>query len=264
VFRIAVDGGPISTIASDLGYVDAALSDASGVTYSRRQSAGGAPVSFLELLPAGGGPPATVAAPAASAFTKLVMDSSTVYMTSSQGGLYKVARTGGTSMEIVAGVNAGGIAVDDTRVWWTDAALGSIMRMEKAGGEPQSYLQGLLQPSLIVVGPQWLAWSDPVEHGGAVRTAPLSGGIGRSYVSQGVGEALTSGPEAAYWSTHPVENPDGTVTPGTISTAPLGYELYPQVRVLASGVQRSRGIAIDATAVYYTDYGTGEVKKVAK
>lgn len=187
--------------------------------------------------------------------------------------------------------NPYGIAVDATRVYWADYTAGTIRRVAKAGGTPETWIAGQVHPyAVAILDPGGLVyWTDP----GANKVARTSTAIA------GANDVATNQPDAfwiiadanmAYWT----EGTDvaranhvggGAVVAYGGADTKLGLsqdadKLYwvtgdkvvaaPKpglgtMTTLASGQQSAWGIEVEGDWVYWTErVAGGGVRRVKK
>jgi hypothetical protein len=133
--RVALDGGQIETVSQG-GFVPAgaiAVDDAS--VYWTNEYGG-----TLMRAPKTGGSPERLAGPLQGFVRFVALDADAVYVAAFDrqqptGAIYRIAKGGGEPAPIVTGQpTIGGLAVDETSVYWTTPA--GVMKVAKAGGQP--------------------------------------------------------------------------------------------------------------------------------
>ncbi len=148
------------------------------------------------------------------------------------------------------------VAVDSAAVYWIDAPafatshpVDSLMSVPLRGGAVATILSGPNVPflNIVVVG------ASIYGTGAAVTSMPIGGGTVTTLAStpdEAPGVALAVDAESAYWLA------DGKVLRVSRAGGP--------VTTLVSGRQDMFGMAMDATAVYWTERQGGRVMKVVK
>ncbi len=154
--------------------------------------------------------------------------------------------------------------LDDTYVYWSSWYVGEIRRRALAGGSNDLLYASQSRPSALVVDGGFIFWSNiGTDNGqGEILTAPVAGGGTPTTLAAGQKYPLSIAVDESYvyW----VE--EGTFpgyTDGALRRcARTGCNALPEV--LVSGLLDARGIAIDATAIYFSTWGDGKVQKLAK
>jgi hypothetical protein len=233
--------------------------------------------------------------------TGLAVNADAIYWTS-QGMLQRLPLAGGTPTTIANAGGSYGIALDATNVYWTASAtdamgnaMGSVFSMPLAGGPLTTYSTTEDVPAGIVVTPSNVYWIDlntelPALGTTSLMEVPLAGGpplaVVPSTSAAGSGaDAIATYGATVYFTIQ-----------GTLYSVPVGGSrptlLSPNVRALALAVDGSgiyaaasdevlfvplaggtavalaqglfstSGIAVDESAIYFTDDDT--VMKLAK
>ena len=121
-------------------------------------------------IPVGGGAPTTLASGPDNYPNAVVVDAANVYWTNSFTGksVAKVPVAGGAVTVLAAGqANPGGLAVDDTSVYWVNRDDGTVMKVPIAGGAPTALASGQDDPQSIVVDTTSVYWTNPYGDAGA-------------------------------------------------------------------------------------------------
>lgn len=86
-------------------------------------------------------------------------------------GLYAFSKDGATSTDLVTNLEStaarGGIALDATHVYFTDATRGRVLRVPRAGGPAETLVSGQDAPTSVAVDAQYLYWAN-LTNGGSV------------------------------------------------------------------------------------------------
>ena len=244
-------------------------------------------------------PTPTILASGLSNPFKITVDSTSVYWTESSGGaVKKVSKNGGAVTTLASGLNWPlDIAIDSTSVYWTEALnpTGKVKKVSINGGTVTELAYDLNSPRFIAVDSNstWVYWTEGsgaikkvlTTEGGLTTLASLTDPLGIAYF---LGSVYCT--DNSSGTVKRVATSDGTIT--TIAsglTAPVhlafdsdswivyftesygngtvkkvNFDGYGSVTTLASGLSDPYGIAVDSTSVYWTEYGGGVVKKIAK
>jgi hypothetical protein len=177
---------------------------------------------------------------------------SSVFVTSFLGGdLVKVPLLGtnakATTLVPSDGQTAlGGIAVDDTDVYWGTSA-GDIRKISQSGGQPSTIASGQGGLLAVAVAGDSLYWVTDT----AVKKAPKAGGAEHvvATLSAGQGPASDIAIDAGwiYWSY-------AGAADGAVFKAPLGDGA---VQIVASMQVNTNSVAVDATGIYWGNGGSG-------
>jgi|GEM_PF-2273786 len=112
-----------------------------------------APVSTVWAVPRDGqAPPRALATGQTNPRTLTLDDTHVYWIEAAQGAITRVPKTGGVPEVLATGqAGAGGMAVDATSVYWTNTAAGSLHSIPKAGGEIVNVASGLSEPRFVAV-----------------------------------------------------------------------------------------------------------------
>jgi hypothetical protein len=165
-----------------------------------------------------GGTPSTLASMPFGSPTALTfaVDSDDVYWTNQMTGVFKVPVSGG-AITTLSSVGAGGIAVDDTNVYWSVPSTASIMKMPKLGGTPTTLAAGLTGSDPLVVDSESVYWIDSVPgctacEGESIVKVALDGGAPITLAKgQNNALALTVDSSSVYWVNAGTSDFTGTV-----------------------------------------------------
>jgi hypothetical protein len=186
------------------------------------------------------------------------------------------------------------LAVDATRVYWTDSGSGRVLSIPNDGSTstPTTLVSGMVNPSGIAVDDTYVYFSEGGTNNTTIRKVPKSGGAVTTiasglvsvfriasnaaslYWTDPIGGTLRSMPKSGGTSTilanDPGNSPSGIavdstnvywtqlIQPGNVMAVPLGGG---QALTMGYAVN-TPGVASDGTFVYWTQYAftSGEVK----
>jgi hypothetical protein len=218
----------------------------------------------------------------------LAVDATNLYWTDSVGNVMSIPKAGGKATTLASGrSSASGIAVDGTNVYWVDSSLtprgrfgGLVMSVPIGGGALTTLAAGQEAPMAVAIDGANVYWSATealarVAKGGGITTTLVSGQpvkeiavdtasvywtndntgtVMKMPVNGGAMTTLASGRQLpasvavdgsrVYWA----EMDFSTANVGPILSVPVDGG---SVATLATG-QSARGIALDATSVYWT------------
>jgi hypothetical protein len=189
--------------------------------------------------------------PDASAL-EIALDDAWIYWTIDGAGVFRLPKAGGDASLVAAGA-AEGLALDGTRVFWTEhLAKGSVRSDDKAGGAPLVVAGAQNSPSRLAVDDANVYWvSDTID---AIAMAPKGGGA-VTVLAQGK-EVKIGGIAVddtwVYWA-----NSGG----GTIARVPKSPPH--DVEILAEGLTIPVAVAVDDAYVYWTNRD-GTLRRVVK
>jgi len=189
--------------------------------------------------------------------TYLVTDGSYVYWFrrgSQNGGVYRVAASGGATMMVAADSESGiiggpDIAVDDTYVYWpVQQASRAVKRALKQGGVAETFASSVSGPVLGVVADQGTVyWIE--QDSGSIMQASASGGEPSVLVASNAYSGLSLDGDYVYWSSAS----DGEIIRARRSGG------TPQT--LVTGQNRPFATVADAAYVYWASLADGSIAK---
>lgn len=118
-----------------------------------------------------------------------------------KGEVVRATLLGNNRTTLASGLGQPGhLALDDTSVYWTDSALGTVSRAPKAGGVPEVLVSDQKAPGNVAVAGDDLFWSDD---DGLFRAKLCDLGAGRVQLTNvSTGAVMTSGKRAFATDTH--------------------------------------------------------------
>jgi hypothetical protein len=199
----------------------------------------------------------TVLAMGQAGVDRLALDALYVYFTTNDSVL-RVPKDGSAPpLTLAANQTPVGIAVDATRVYWTNyRGDGAIMMCSPAACMPQVFAANQPDPDTIVVDAVNAYWTNHDTSNPAVVQMPLHGGTAISLVTGGSHYPLGIVADSTnlYFSDN--------FTPGSVYRVPIGGG-SPAV-ALQSQNGDPRFMAVDDTRVYWADPSAGTITAVAK
>jgi hypothetical protein len=279
------DGRCVTTLASGISGPYDVRVDATDVYFDGFYNSPG----FVAKVPIGGGAVTTLVQGMGQQPMGLAIDATNLYWVDDGAGTVMAnPLAGGPAVTLASGqTTPSRIAVDRTNVYWTNDVPGTVMKMPIAGGTPIALATGQNQPYPLTVdatnvyyGTQTSLMKVPLDGGGPVTLAsgvlPIGVAVDSSFAYFTSGASVMRVPLAGGTTVTLATgaNPmfivlDGTNVywaddnAGTVMKAPVAGG---SATTLASGAGEAFGIAVDATSVYWADYGgsggAGRVMKV--
>jgi hypothetical protein len=191
----------------------------------------------------------------------LVVSATHVYFTERSGTsgsrLLRVAIAGGAVEELaMLGSSASAVVLDGTSAYVAMLADSQIVRVPQTGGTPVDLISGgtVSGPTSLVIRGSTIYFNNL--NGSSLSSIPLAGG---NAVNVAAASAMTQSLElcgdaicaAAY------------TTPGRVTRTPLTGAGAGTPMDLATAQGNPFSIATSATHVYFSNYGSGEIKRVA-
>jgi hypothetical protein len=196
----------------------------------------------LYKVPIGGGAPVLLAnSVGINTIESIAVGASGVYWAG--GGVWHVGLDGGAVTQLAS--IGGGVALDDTYVYWTGSH--DVERMLIEGGPVTVLAEGLTAPVVLVVDATNVYVADDMDStvklipktGGPAVTLSVDGPAGNGFVD------LAAGPTNLYWPSLDV----GQEPPDVIGLVPKAGGATTKMKV----TQDPEGVAADDTGVYWTD-----------
>lgn len=184
----------------------------------------------------------------AQAAYRIALDSNYIYGT--WGSVWKSPKGGGP-IALLAQVGGEGIALDDKFVYFSTWTPGGVWKVPKTGSSPPVELAKADYSSYVAVYGSTVYWS--VQGGNYVASVKKSGGAVKVLAKASTPYGIAADADGVYWTEFDA---------GAIWMLPAGSTTP---RKLASGQFYPRDLAVDASAVYWTnDANTSAISKVAK
>lgn len=191
----------------------------------------------------------------------LAVDSTYAYVAvESDGYVMKVAKGGGTPINLANSASPTGIAVDSAGVYFTAYTnAGEVLELTTGSVAITTLATAQSYPSGIAVGSSTAYWTNSANGAanlGSIVKLSVSGGTPTTLASaQNFPNGIAVDATRVYWA-----NWGLTADNGAIMSVPIGGG---SATTLASGQGRPQGIAVDGTSVYWTNSGApGSVVKV--
>ncbi|MCC6668315.1 MAG: hypothetical protein IT375_31515 [Polyangiaceae bacterium] len=250
---------------------------------------------------AGACQPVTLFSNAINGPSRLALDATHIYFVDYKGGTVRRMLKDGTAQQVLAtGTECNRIAVDGTHVYWTEQTPKLVRRAPKGGGAPETLGTGLSSALGLALDATNAYFSD-MSATGAVNRAPKAPGSVQALASNvpwPLEIAIT--PAHAYWTTFAnngavrrvplaggatevvvpnVDNSFGIASDaanvyftvlgtgankGQVQSVALAATLPATPVVLAVSQGGPRGLAVDATHLFWTNSDTQSVMRIAK
>jgi sugar lactone lactonase YvrE len=131
--------------------------------------------------------------------TRLTLDENFVYWTNEQQ-ILRVSKTGGDVLVLATGEGGmrGGVAVDNSYVYWSDNYSKTINRVPKNGGAVSVVASGLSNPLDLVVDEKSVYWVDIGD--ALVMMSPVNGGRPQVLAQGGAPRRIALDQTFVYWA----------------------------------------------------------------
>ncbi len=252
VSSIPIAGGTATTLATNLFQPFFLQHDATNLYW-------GLYSNDIAQIPLAGGTPIPLQTSNNALLIGLAVDATTVYHTEDYTvpqdcTVVSVPKGGGTRVILASGGSWNhptGLAVSGGTVYWGVASPGAILTVPVGGGTTSTLVSGV-GPIAVVADATNVYWTDS---SGAVMKVAQAGGAPVTLATSANPNAIAVDGTYVYWSTLAFS------TPSTILKVPIAGGT---AVTLESGLQSVRGIAVDATSIYWTEEAAGVVKKAPK
>jgi hypothetical protein len=180
-----------------------------------------------------------------------------VYWSSFAGSVGRAGLDGGgANGGFIGAMQAAGVAVDATHVYWADNGTGTIGRANLDGSSPdQNFITGASAPSGVAVDSGHIYWANGIA-AGTIGRANLDGtGVNQSFITgANAPDGVAVNSTNVYWA----NNGAGTIGRAAL-TAPSGNIVPGSVTNFVNGLDAPNGVALDSTNVYWADFGHGSI-----
>ena len=250
IMRVPIGGGASTTLSSGQSEVRGVAVDGTNVYWVRYVSSG-----TVAQVPKDGGS-TTYLASGLDYPLQVATDGINVYWTNTNAyacgsgyiGSVPVNESANTTFFSTSSSNPIGIAVDSASVYWT--MCGGVYKESKAGGTATTLRSSANAYGPIAVDATSVYWTEGLSGGGGqLLKAPLGGGTPITLASGMLGW-LAVDTQSVYCADS---------SSGTILSVPVGGG---NPVTLASGQNGPGVVVVDATNVYWTNYGAGTVMQL--
>ena len=267
VSRVALDGGSVDTLAGapHVAFPTRVAVNATHVYWNNADLFAGK-ISRC-LITGCVGAPEVLAQPEEP--TGLGLDATHVYWVDRNGGKIGRRPLDGGAEQLVADTSSTGalpvsLALGAPYVFWVEDFSGGVFRNEPSDGGLVSVGAGGLLGREIVTSDQFVYWGagENVGATGRISRAPRSGGpIATVGAANGEPKGMAVDQTRVYWSAWRTASDGGAPTSGVYACPIVGCAgAAPEV--VASAQREPRGVAVDATALYWGV--DGALMKLAK